>query len=130
MPDASTRPGPSAAGCTNLLKPRYSGQRLEVGVVERGEDVVGHGERHHGGEHREAAGHEERQVEAVVLEHGLADDRADADAAEHGHGEVAGRLGAALRRREVGDERGRGHEHGGLADAGDAAQQRAAAAAS
>ena len=65
---------------------------------------------------------DERPREVVVTEQRFADDRPDADAAEHGDGEVARSLGAPIARRQVGDERGRPDEDGGLADTHQAAQ--------
>ena len=69
-----------------------------------------------------AAGDDERRSEAVLAEDRFADHGTDADAGEHGDREVAGGLGAPVRRSEVGDERRRADEQRRLADAGDAAQ--------
>ena len=70
-----------------------------------------------------SAANEEHELVAVVAEERLADDRSDADATEHGDGEVAGRLGATAGRREIGDEGRCCDEQGGLADARDPAQR-------
>ena len=92
-------------------------------VVDDGEHSVRHGQRHHGGEHGEPGGGDERRPEAVLAEDGLTDHGADTEPGEHGDGEVARRLGPPVGWRQVGDERGRADEQGGLADAGDAAER-------
>ena len=124
MPDASTRPGPSAAGWMKRARPRplaaapAGRRRRPTGSTRCGtaSDITAASTVNAGGD-------DERRRVAVLAEHGLADHRADAEAAEHGDGEVARRLGPPVGRREVGDERGRADEQGGLADAGDAAQR-------
>ena len=74
------------------------------------------------GQPGERAGDEERLPVVVGAEHGVTDDRSDAETAEHGDREVARRLGPAVRRGEVGHQRRRTDEQGGLADPGHAAQ--------
>ena len=55
--------------------------------------------------------------EVVAAEQALAEDRADAEPAEHRDREVTRRLGSTITRREVSDQRGRADEDSGFANA-------------
>ena len=72
------------------------------------------------GEHR-AGG--QPATEAITLDQRLTDDRPDAEAAEHGNGEVAGRLGPPMGRGEIADHRRCADEQSAFADAGECTQR-------
>ena len=83
-----------------------------------------------GGGDGEQPGEGERAAEPGRAEHRLADDRTDAEPAVHGDGEVRRRLGPAVGRAEVGDQRHRGDEQRRLAGPGEPAQHEQERAAS
>ena len=125
---ARTTPGPTASGCSQRSPGRRCRSAASVArrrtATRRGTVV----------DTRAAAmANRPARTKALrnpdVLEHRLADDRTDADAAVHGDREVRRRLGPTIGRAEVGDERHRGDEQGGLAGPGEPAQRRAGAAA-
>ena len=64
----------------------------------------------------------ERAAKPRGAEHRLADDRAEADTAVHGDGEVRRRLGASIGRAEVDDQRHRRDEQGSFPGPGQPAQ--------
>ena len=120
---ASTRPGSSATGWISGRLPSGTGASTSSGSASGDTTLDGAKQRNDGATDGEQRGIGERPGEVVATEQPLAEDRPDAEPAEHGDREVTRSLGSTIARRQVGDQGGRADEDSGFADAHQPAQR-------